>query len=121
MKKIHRLPPPDCLDNQKQAHKKNKFYEVLRDNNGKIKPRWNTACKEGGDISKIRKTLLEMSNQTCVYCGDKIYNTNMDVDHYLPSSKFPYLAYCWNNLLPSCLKFYQYWLTEKKEGRIDRI
>jgi hypothetical protein len=26
----------------------------------------------------------------------------MDVDHYLPSSDFPYLAYCWDNLLPTC-------------------
>ncbi|OQY46765.1 MAG: hypothetical protein B6247_27290 [Candidatus Parabeggiatoa sp. nov. 2] len=43
-----------------------------------------------------------MYNNTCVYCGIKIDNTNMDVDHYLPSSEFPYLAYCWENLLPTC-------------------
>jgi len=104
MNKIHRLPPPDCLDNQiPDSKKKNiEFYEKLRDNKGKIKPRWNTTCQEGGDISKIRQTLLEMSNKTCVYCGIKIDNTDMDVDHYLPSSQFHYLAYCWENLLPSC-------------------
>jgi uncharacterized protein (TIGR02646 family) len=104
MNKVHRLAPPDCLNNRIEDSKikKRKFYNELIDNNGKIKPRWNTACKEGGEISKIRQTLLEMSNNTCVYCGDKIDNTSMDIDHYLPSSKFPYLAYCWDNLLASC-------------------
>ncbi len=104
MKRVHRFAAPDCLNNsiEDSKIKKRKFYDQLRDNNGKIKPRWNTTCKEGGEISKIRQTLLEMSNKTCVYCGDKIDNTSMDIDHYLPSSKFPYLAYCWDNLLPSC-------------------
>jgi uncharacterized protein (TIGR02646 family) len=106
MNKIHRLPPPDCLDNQIPASKKKKikFYEELWDNDGKIKPRWNTTCKKGGNVSTIRQILLEMSNKTCVYCGIKIDDTSMDVDHYLPSAKshFPYLAYCWENLLPSC-------------------
>ncbi|KHD08393.1 hypothetical protein PN36_13355 [Candidatus Thiomargarita nelsonii] len=104
MNKIHRLPPPACLDNQIQISKNKKiqFYENLWDNNGKIQPRWNTTCKKGGKVSKIRQTLLEMSNEACVYCGIKIDNTDMDVDHFLPSSQFPYLAYCWDNLLPSC-------------------
>ncbi len=104
MNKIHRVSPPDCLNDQipKSKNKKIRFYKDLWDNNRKIKPRWNTTCKEGGLVSKIRQTLLEMSNKTCVYCGVKIDNSNMDVDHYLPSSEFPYLAYCWDNLLPTC-------------------
>lgn len=104
MNKVHRSDPPDCLNNsiEDSKIKKRKFYDELMDNNGKIKSRWNTACKEGGEISKIRQTLLKMSNKTCVYCGDKIDNTSMDIDHYLPLSKFPYVAYCWENLLPSC-------------------
>jgi len=28
----------------------------------------------------------------------------MDIDYYLPSSKYPYLAYCFDNYLPSCKK-----------------
>lgn len=104
MKKIRRLPPPDCLNNEikKSKTKKIDFYENLRDANGKIQPRWNTTCKEGGKISKIRLRLLEMSENVCVYCGVKIDNVDMDVDHFLPSSKFPYLAYCWDNLLATC-------------------
>ncbi len=96
MNKIHRLPPPDCLNDQISDSKQKKIQS------GKIKPRWNTTCKEGGLVSQIRRTLLKMSNQTCVYCGIKIDNSSLDVDHYLPSSVFPYLAYCWDNLLPTC-------------------
>jgi uncharacterized protein (TIGR02646 family) len=106
MNKIHRLPEPDCLNDQiaESKQKKIQFYQDLRDSSGKIKPRWNSTCKEGGLVSKIRLTLLEMSNHCCAYCGVKIDNTSMDVDHYLPSSEFPYLAYCWDNLLPTCKK-----------------
>ncbi|MDM8564697.1 HNH endonuclease [Candidatus Halobeggiatoa sp. HSG11] len=105
MNKINRLSSPDCLNNQIQSSKakKIKFYENLR-YQGKIKPRWNTACKEGDKVSKIRQKLLQMSNETCVYCGIKIDDVTMDVDHYLPSSLFPYLAYSWDNLVPSCKK-----------------
>ena len=79
MNRIHRLPPPDCLDNkiENSKNKKIQFYENLWDNNGKIQPRWNTTCKESGDVSKIRQTLLEMSNEACVYCGIKIDNTDI--------------------------------------------
>lgn len=106
MKKIERLPPPDCLDNKIEKFKRQqlRFYINLRDKNGNIQPRWNTTCKEGGEVSKIRLKLLEMSSHTCVYCGVKIDNADMEVDHYLPSSKFPYLAYCWENFLPACGK-----------------
>ncbi|MFK5970811.1 MAG: HNH endonuclease [Candidatus Marithrix sp.] len=105
MNKINRLPPPDCLNNQIQSSKtkKIKFYENLW-YQGKIKPRWNTTCKKGDKVSKIRQKLLQMSNGTCVYCGTKIDDATMDVDHYLPSSLFPYLAYCWDNLVSSCKK-----------------
>jgi hypothetical protein len=61
MNKIDRLPKPDCLNNQRQDSKNQniKFYEDLWDNNGRIQPRWNTTCKEGDKVSKIRQTLFE--------------------------------------------------------------
>ena len=43
-----------------------------------------------------------MSDNCCVYCGKFINETELDVDHYLPKNKFPYLSYCWDNLLPLC-------------------
>ncbi|WP_341273946.1 HNH endonuclease [Clostridium butyricum] len=51
----------------------------------------------------IREYLWDLSNGYCAYCGKKLSNySDMDVDHFLPSSKFPYLSYCLENLIPSC-------------------
>ncbi len=104
MKKIDRLPPPDCLDNSlpNTRKKKREFYRNLRDPDGRIRPRWNTTCKDEDGISRIRAQLLRMSHYCCAYCGKHIEDGEMDVDHYLPSSQFPYLAYCWENFLPAC-------------------
>ncbi|WP_353572766.1 HNH endonuclease signature motif containing protein [Candidatus Albibeggiatoa sp. nov. BB20] len=106
MKAIKRLSPPDCLNNDIPAtqNKKLKFYKALYDSAGNVRPRWNTSCQSDGKISDIRKKLLEMSNNTCVYCGVKLSNKTLEVDHFLPkaSPESKYLAYCWENLLPAC-------------------
>jgi len=104
MKSIIRTNPPDCLDNSilSVQTKKIEYYNNLKDSNGKIKPRWNSTCLDSDGVSKIRKQLLSMSDESCAYCGKKITNSTMDVDHYLPASKFNFLAYCWENYLPSC-------------------
>jgi len=104
MKPIDRLSVPDCLNNNIEQSRKNKlsFYENLWDKYGKVYPRWNTTCKDDDGISIIRKQLLKMSNSSCAYCGKKIGNSSLDVDHYLPLSQFPYIAYCWDNLIPAC-------------------
>jgi len=106
MKSIKRLQPPDCLNNEIPAikDKKRQFYKELHNKNGEVKPRWNTTCKDTDQISKIRKQLLKMSNYTCAYCGVKLTNKTLEVEHFLPKAypEFEYLAYCWENLLPAC-------------------
>ncbi len=106
MKKIERLPAPDCLDNdlEKSKSQKIKFYQTLHDASGKIQARWNSTCLDTDKISKIRKRLLEMSENACVFCGIRISNDTFDVEHFLPKDGFPYLAYCWENYLPTCKK-----------------
>ena len=100
MNRLKRLPPPPCLDNSIEENKMRKieFYKNLRDKKGHIRPRWNTAFKE----AKLQ--LLKMSNYFCAYCGDRIDEKSMDIDHYLPKEHFGYLAYSWINYLPSCKK-----------------
>jgi uncharacterized protein (TIGR02646 family) len=110
MKKITRAQPPDCLNNEieNSRNQKIKFYENLRGKDGKIQSRWNSTCLDTDKISKIRKKLLEMSGNCCAFCGVKIDNDSFDVEHFLPkdgdktNQGFPYLAYCWENYLPSC-------------------
>lgn len=122
MRKIQRTSPPDCLNNAIPATKVAKigYYESVEKKietiNAKIrageKPpkfnittRWNTLQKTREGISAIRKNLLEMSDLCCAYCGVKITkNSDLEVEHFLPKGRtaFPFLAYCWENYLPSC-------------------
>lgn len=104
MKKTDRISPPDCLDNdiEESGNRKISFYENLKDKHGDIYPRWNTTCKDEDGRARIRKRLAEMSDSCCAYCGNRLKLRDMEVDHYLPSARFPYLAYCWENMIPSC-------------------
>ncbi|MCU0447108.1 MAG: hypothetical protein MUE85_19610 [Microscillaceae bacterium] len=98
------------MNNEIEGSRKQKikFYENLRSKDGKIQPRWNSTCLDTDKISKIRKKLLEMSDNACAFCGVRIDNKSFDVEHFLPkdgdkkNEGFPYLAYCWENYLPSC-------------------
>lgn len=104
MNVITRLAQPDCWT----AKKKVDFYSNLRDRNNEIRPRWLNTCLDENDKSRIRTTLLEMSDGCCAYCGRKIKLEEMDVEHFLPKEAFPYLAYCWENYLASCKPCNQY-------------
>lgn len=88
--------PSRLMDEVKMRNDYNNLYDAK----GKIRQRWNTMQEKGKKV--VREALSAISNGCCAYCGDKIRGSKMDVDHYLPSSVFPYLAYCWENLLPSC-------------------
>ncbi|TAE74784.1 MAG: hypothetical protein EAZ85_03980 [Bacteroidetes bacterium] len=101
MKKISRLSPPDCFDNNISKDEKIEYYQ----NTGKsktINPRWNNICKDTDGISLVRKKLLEMSDNVCAFCGVRVFNESFDVEHFLPKDEFPYLAYCFENYLPCC-------------------
>ena len=100
MKQLHRDPsllPSKLLDN---AAKKDYYVHLRNKTTQKIIPRWNTITQNKEQI--IRKNLLTISKMECAYCGKRIASSDLDVDHYLPSSQFPYLSYCWENYLPSC-------------------
>lgn len=98
MKQIERVAKPDCWTDEKL----NGFYSNLRDSHGDIRPRWTNTCLDENGVSRIRLALHGMSNECCAYCGKKIQLNEMDVEHFLPKETFEYLAYCWENYLPSC-------------------
>ncbi|MEK4698593.1 HNH endonuclease [Solibacillus sp. FSL R7-0668] len=100
MKKLTRTP--DLLPEKlKDSSKKADLYLNLRDpKTKKIRPRWNTITEK--KVKIVRENLSKLSEEECAYCGRRIVASDLDVDHYLPSSEFPYLAYCWENYLPSC-------------------
>ncbi len=98
MKTIVRTARPDCWMDVKIIG----WYANLRDDKGKISARWTTTCLDDDGISAIRKALWTMSEKCCAYCGKQLKLSEMDVEHYLPKEAFEYLAYCWENYLPSC-------------------
>jgi hypothetical protein len=60
--------------------------------------RWND--KERGE-SPVREALRAMSGDRCAWCEAPL-GKSLEVEHYLPQEHFPWLRYCWANLLPAC-------------------
>jgi|GEM_PF-6612590 bacteriophage lambda ninG protein len=50
-------------------------------------------------FSKYRE---QMEGKNCPYCGEKM--TKVEIDHFLPKSKYPLLSIYSNNLIPSCIE-----------------
>lgn len=49
----------------------------------------------------IRDALRAMSGDRCAWC-EAALGSGLEVEHYLPKTSFPWLRYCWQNLLPAC-------------------
>ncbi|MGL6130829.1 MAG: HNH endonuclease [Fusobacteriaceae bacterium] len=94
MKKLTRLSKPQNYTLDSLAN-----YKELFDSNGDVKKRWNYKSSFNKELKEV---LLKMSGYECAYCGKSL--DEWDIDHYLPQSKFPYLSYCFDNMLPSCKK-----------------
>ena len=95
MKQISRSSQPDSFFS---GEKKVEFYKNLYDEKNKIHDRWNYSTYQ----NDLQTTLLEMSQQECSFSGEKINAESMDIEHYLPKEKFPYLSYYFENYLASC-------------------
>lgn len=80
--------PPVLADADRAA-----WYADLRKTDGTIKDRWGR--------SGVRDALLALGDGCCAWCGRRL-EKGWPVDHVLPKEHFPRLAYCWENLLPSC-------------------
>jgi uncharacterized protein (TIGR02646 family) len=53
----------------------------------------------------IKTAIAEEANRKCSYCESKFLGTSFgEIDHVIPISRQPQLAYIWNNLVHSCKK-----------------
>ncbi len=48
----------------------------------------------------VKEALKEIYHNKCAYCESKL--EHIEIDHYRPVEKYPWLAYEWSNLLPVC-------------------
>lgn len=80
-------PPQLTLEAKKELIKK--FLSEKKDV-------WNQAF--------IRDGLMQMSHGKCVYCEARLDEKSMymEVEHFLPKSRYPLLVVEWDNLLASC-------------------
>jgi uncharacterized protein (TIGR02646 family) len=104
MRHLPRPPAPPCLatETPEGAAAQRARYDDLRYPSGGIKPRWNDLEKDEHGVGAVRRALIVMSDSECAYCGFLVGNDHMQVDHVLPQEHFPFVAYAWPNLLPTC-------------------
>lgn len=80
------------------------FYE-----NGGILSKVGVKRKYLDDEEFLSKYRQSMVGKPCPYCGERI--TVVEIDHFLPKSKYPLLSIYSSNLVPSCVECNK----EKKE------
>src|SRR5688572_5918502 len=103
MRRLIRPTPPACLNDGNDASiaTRRAWHEDLYKQDGSIKDRWNSQDLDAHRVSSIRRMLESCSAKRCAWC--EIYlEKGWHVDHWLPKTQFPWVAYCWDNLLPSC-------------------
>jgi len=49
---------------------------------------------------KVKNKLFDLYNGKCCYCETKLSGT--EIEHFRPKSKYYWLVYSWDNLLPIC-------------------
>lgn len=97
MRKIDRPQQPECLESH--ATKWTETFVTARQQDPKYKFRWpQQDCYQA-----VRKQLSEMTQGHCAFCDGRIGTESREtVEHFRPKSRFPSLAYQWDNLFPCC-------------------
>jgi uncharacterized protein (TIGR02646 family) len=98
--KLNRPSSPDFLNEKWEEW--GKAFENQRNKNPNFVFQWKTYQKE--TINKILLPLLQtMTAEHCAYCDGYPFGMSREtIDHFRPKSKFPLLAYQWENLFLCC-------------------
>ena len=100
MRKIIRGDAPDWLKENWE-----KWGRKLKENRAKKnKFLFQWATYQGIKVNQILKPLLqEMTQAHCSYCDGYPFSMSKEtIDHFRPKSKYPELAYQWENLFLCC-------------------
>lgn len=95
------VPPPLRDGDDGQPTPRLAWYHDLRRADGRIKDRWNDRDLGDDRESSTRQALLSLGQNLCAYCERRL-ESGWHVDHFLPKEQHPYLAYHFDNLLPTC-------------------
>lgn len=95
------VPPPLRDGTDGQPAPRLAWYHDLHKKDGRIHDRWNNQDLGENSESSTRQSLRQLSEDRCAYC-EALLEKGWQVDHYLPLEHHPYLAYHFDNLLPTC-------------------
>lgn len=97
MRKFERRDAPDCL--REKADVWNAEFAAKRAADPKATFSWRSdACYQA-----FRKVLTDSSQECCAFCDEPLGRGSLEtVEHFRPKSKFPELAFHWENLFPCC-------------------
>lgn len=97
MRKLNRPQQPACLKDN--FEKWTDDFVSARQRNPKHQFSW----RKQDCYQAIRKRLSEMTQAHCAFCDGRIGTESREtVEHFRPKSRFPSLAYQWENLFPCC-------------------
>jgi uncharacterized protein (TIGR02646 family) len=97
MIKLHKLPEPDLLKNNKAE-----WTTRCNDHINKGQPIPDSLKYKYRD-PQIKQRILEEVHEKCAYCESKVTHVYPgDIEHIAPRSKKPELAFEWSNLTFSC-------------------
>lgn len=106
---VQRPDKPDGFDERAQPF----VNEVLR----AIEDEENVTSELTGKHSKVQKDakiqLLEVAHGKCMYCETKVSDGPAELEHILPKSRYPRLAYEWSNWGVACK-----WCNTRKSSHI---
>jgi len=102
---------PQSLDDKKTIKRRNELIRNQKYPLSKNAKEFNKCFKQKDVLDSLDK----IYNSKCVYCEEKIKRVNSinlsqkeeinhTIEHYRPKSKYPWLAYSWDNLLWCCVK-----------------
>jgi len=96
LRKLERTDVPACL--RENAPAWTEAFMAARQQDSGYKFRWHRDC-----YPEIRQQLREMTQGHCAFCDGPVgIESRETVEHFRPKSRFPELAYQWENLFPCC-------------------
>ena len=112
MNRITRTPAPDWLE-EKWEEWGRQWQNKYRKTKNPCKFRWRRNHKKGKD--DLTRDLSKMTQLHCSFCDayPMIKRLQPTIEHFRPKTKFPLLAYKWDNLFLCC------GLCQEKGDRFD--
>lgn len=66
------------------------------------KDSYNSGSKYNDNAKIVKESLKKIYYYKCAFCEDTLKNSYGHIEHYRPKSSYYWLAFAWDNLLPSC-------------------